>query len=1279
MAKKIEVEPVLDASSAGVDHAQSDSESENVAAAMTRFLARIKLWAWIAQEEPEAASLLLNQGNVEVAIQEISKGSVSDEALREKTLEALGVKEDFEKRLPTTPLTAIMGKANTTKQAKFAGDVMIDFGGNKKTVEDWIADLAKQTNPDKGLVSSVQLKIQELSDKYGPMELKKVDVVDSGPWTVIEEKIATLKVRAEIMENKIQSDLIKGDPSLTTLSKEISDKSPKRLLQIRRTKLVGSNVERFVDKVREVAVEDLDEVAFGKLGEQELLDRMQAVNWVRSHVVILDDYKLNSSERDRLHATLLSLQMRYEQGLADKMAEQWKGEGKSGEMVALAGEGLRRALWEKKKKLSARIELDGKDDAEKFGNLKKNAESNAKTLETKYAKAGFSPIPPEFAGINPMTGEMDLDSINREVSIGGNMVKALGVGNKYDPYEDPAFEVDLNGGITGIQRIVDRAKPASEENFRRVLSTTIEKKGTLRHQAMELERLISKGDVAAAANLFIAYSTKIGYQETQQDYTYMGVRRRLVEAIVLANSDFAQQFNINQYIGHLPSLTSQKPEEFYATQAKVFAKGNLDILLGKNALMGGNVVSYGEGKEMTVSVKTMKAMMRSHRNQLKILNADVNTDSSTLRGILLEEMYGEGASLVERRVGSGNKELFLALPWQDTKDYRNIKEVQIGMNFAKLDVTGFNGWNQEGHGVNLEQMLDRNEWILKDALQLMWYTEDWMDVVKNFPSASLQNTPKGLLTNASAFADYRSSFELVAPPMLDVVQKLGDLLGPMSRYKSADMVQGFVQATLIAEASKSGISMDSTKASEIGELFKSIHARNTTIDANGESLTFANKLRGREMAKLAFNDLTEDSDQIAELLRQEMKNLGVAADSIPTVTAIQDHYKKRKEYKKSGPHESHGHESQATKDMKYFGNQYEAIWNEVDELKMDRPEIINGKKQKKREIWDAVGEQELLTLWKMNDAVTGRVDRKYPIGAIPLAEAKKMFIKELEIDAFVQLTGTKYGDDWEQFGLKYAPAKMKAMQSLLKIASLSGQVKDFVELNSSLDLFMTPENKVVVNTVLMSAVNRATSGDLLGIDVFGNRPSNPLAVPYEIPKTKKDHNGKNIRGSGSNSIDWITFNDSSGKTHYARTADGTRAVEKEDYKGNWAFQELGIDIWRPKHFEMLLDKLQTEGKIDEHTKHKLAGIVLGERGMIERIVKKWNLSDADTKKWVDRINTPVTWIRMMSLKFFAFDDPQYAFWTLFHDYANFGDKVMENIIGVSVGGGGGHGGGHGGH
>ena len=1269
---RVEAQPVA----GGTNNVDSGKEAVTD---LEHILNRLKVWLELGNTNPDVANYLLDRERVEEAAELLSLKSGADDK-RTEALKALGLYEEAEKNSGSKSLFEILD-SNTNSSAKRKEEIskvwMVKHATGEKSIEEWIREIKSKSKlkpEDETLLKELKSRIELIKDRYGIEGLKYVKL-DNEKLSEIEDGISSLSAKKEFY---LSQSYKKNSDGETPVSKhylgEIKDQAG--LLQVRDAKSGDPQLADTVKRVRGDAevlnsFEELD-----KLTEVQLLARFRDVNNLLWNIKALRGSELGYVETRRLKLVLINLQTQYQEQLANKFAEEWKNQNKLNSWQEVKYQSVEKALNKRRWWFSAKVDFDGaNDDASNIKNLAKlkkdvNVEANlaAKKIENaKYKIQGSQ-------SVDERGEPSDTEWMNQKKwKAVDTQLEAILAGSTYNPFEDENFWSNLQLGDQGIDKIVAQAKKmglrsSNEMAFRdliedlRTSKETASMGGGRPRYGMgegigtdegtpavlsELMMFMNMGEYGAAANAMLEYTTRVGMQENTNDLQYMYVRRMFLEKISKISPDFAEQFGKNQQMGYLPSLFAQKPEEFYGVQGKVFNKSNLDLFFGPNAFMSGNVIKLPDGREFVYSTKTFMAALRSERNILRIMRADPNTMDSTLQNIMLEEMFGEGAHITPKKI-DGKDVLFLSV--EGKRDVA-LSDIKVDVSFANVDKTGFTGWRDpiKFHGkknrvitdeagrplqFSLEEMMNRNQWILRNGVNFMWYSETWMDTLKSYQPSIMGNAPKALLTAASAIADYKASFENVAPPFLDLVQKLGDMLGPMERYKSADMIARNVADRLTDEMMKGGwLSSEEDRKNKrkeyeaVGELIERIFVRKTKAPMNGTEVTLKNRTRSREMTRFAFNDFTETSDDVAKIVRKRLLDLGMYKADIPDLATLKSNYAAWKNEQSKGVLLS-GKEG-------YMGQEYAAVWEELSELKMSSSD---------REIWNNLGKKEFKILNSINAEVTGGFNG---------SPDKKAFWDSFEIEAFMDRTGTKHGDDWEQFAMKYSGAKIEALKLIYKIASLNGTAEDYDKLKQQLDLFMPPEEKRTILLSLMDRQSIATREEWL--------------VPYEVADIASDHS------KGSYEIKWLEYTDSTGKKFFARTADGTRAYHKKQFRGNYARQVLDKDWWRPRDFELLLDKWRGDGLLTKHEAHHMAEKLLGTRRSVNYFVDGFAKSmgtDPKNLEWLKNgLTKSTTAVKLLALKLFLFDDPKYAAWTLFEEFWGFGGKTFEHIFGVAVGGG----------
>ena len=1264
----------------GAPSPASRTEGTGTVIDLEHTLNRLKVWMLLGRTNPEVANLLLNRDNVEAAAEALSMKD-SAHKQRKEALKALGLHEQAEREVVDNklPMEEVLGfgrgRGGENKR-RFEAMWEVEIGGYKKTVEEWLEYYkthtaeARQEN-----VEQLRNAIERVKDGFGIERLKFVSL-DAEKLSEVEDGIAGLKAKKDFYLATEQKETSGGKTAVAVnFAEEVVKEDG--VLQVRDASKGPNNLGEVVKRVREAAAttQEMDELA--KLSEADLMGRFKDVNQLLVHIQALRGSELSYGETKRLKHILISLQTQYQEQLANKIADQWIKDNKSDDWQEVKYQAVEKAINKRRGWFSARVDLEGSNEKENYENLLKEASNQARVAAEKLQKApyrtGQQKPYPDITGVSDANGR----SLVKAAQLEDELQEIMGE-SRYNMFDDKDFWNDLQAGDEGVRRIAERARDQGVvdqtrfENMIHQLKKKIEGGGGKRARygmpggsemddipeiITDLHKYMTLGEWGAAANAMLEYTTRVGMQENTNDLQFMYVRRNFMEKISKVSPDFAEQFGRNQQMGYLPGVFAQKPEDFYGVQGKVFAKGNTDLFFGPNAFMSGNVVEMPDGKKMVISTKSFVAALRSERNILRILRAEPNTMDSTLQNILLEEMFGEGTKLGV--VDGPNGEDLMTVTFADGTT-KLMSEIKIKMQFAEVGKRGYKGWRPAlDEEIDLEKMLNRNQWMLRNGLNFMWYSEMWMDTMKSYQKDVMGNAPKALVTAASAIADYKASFENVAPPFLDLVQKIGDMLGPMERYKAADMVgknvaDRLTDALIAGDGDEAGRKDKRERYEKVGKLFEKIFVRKTKASLNGTQVDLNNRIRSREMARYAFNDFAETGAETVGIVRKRLIDLGMFPADVPSESELIKMYQDWKIANAAGIGESQNNawnklfdQTGLRKEDKeawigkqnYMGQEYAAVWEELTELKMSG----------ERALWSSLSADEFKVLATINNEVTGGFGTEL---------TKDTFFGRFDIEAFMDRTGTKHGDDWEQFAMKYAPAKLEAMKLVYKIAGLNGTAEDYDKLKQQLDLFMTPEEKRTILLALMDRQSIATRGEWL--------------APYEVAEIERNEHGEH-KNRSSFEIKWVKYTDSTGKTFFARTADGTRAYHKTQFRGNYARKVLDKDWWRPHDFEVLLEKWRGDGLLDKHTAHHMAEKLLGTKRSVDYLVdnaaKGMGIDPKNLKGFKEFLTKGTTTLKLWAIKLFLFDDPKYALWTLFEEFMGFGGKSFEHITGVAMGGG----------
>ena len=1262
---------------AGID---DDNQGTFSARMLSDFLKRIRVWAFLSQKDVALSETMVSSKKLE----EIEVLLNHQDPVRRSSAEAqakkiLGIDKEANEFVADKKNTTVdLFKDIITKGRLADTDFRVQISGNTYSIDELLLSDEKLGILEKASgkeIKQIFEKLEKLRDSGLPSHFNGVEA--SG-FEIIEAKLRAFGSRLDYFDSEDKSELTGGKSAVNRVyGAEIDHivKNDKDNLLIMNGKgksktLIEAVRDRFVSNLKNEVASNNAKEELKKLTGDQLIDRIKDTNELLANMGMIDGGKLNTLQRDQLRGILLSTRHHYEQAMADHLQREWNSKGKIiGKDAAF--EAVRETLKSKRKRGSNKYEFDV-DSKKEYLEFEKKSRVIAIKISAK--EIGKSSVPSGLMG-REMNGIMeDLDQMSELSMRNGNPaneeiysklmyeIGQLSMDPSYNIFEDSRFFHDLmSEDGSGIEAIITRSGAKNKDGFRdllvglRELRTNVAGlQGGEVSIMKDMMKYMSEEDYGAAVNLVLEYTARIGVQETSNDYKILFLMRQLMDRITKVSPDFADQFNKHKGLFYLPGVHGVKPEDFYSIQGKLMNKSSVDILFGEHALMTANLVDFGEivnGKEELFSSKRVLSMLRSEKYQMMILNSEPNTIDSTLRAIMIEEMFGEGARIEFRTVdGEDHKKGFLVLA--DGTSHR-MDTTMVKMRFADMAQTGFEGWKKKGHEVTLEEMFDRNQWVLRNGLQYMWFSGMWMDTLKSYPAGQMKNAPKSLATIGAAMVAYQANFENICPVFLEASAVLGDLLGSLERYKLPDIVGRTIRDALIKELSKKGLSESERAAlldryTKLGELFTKKFSRISKKRIADKEYTIRNGVVSREMARLTNNNLSEMSSEIATTVQQFMKNRKARTEDIPSIAELQGYYQKlltykdRRDLRPMKINDSDTVEEKARKSAEnrerekilFFGTQYESTWLMVKSRQFSDSET---------KLWSSLTEEELQVLRTMESKITG-VDRKF---------TKDDFWKGIEIGAYTDWTSLKHGDDAEQYALKYGPAWLEARKSLLKIQGLQGTVEDYDNVYNFLSQFESSDEREMIYTILLDLQNLATSHSF---------------TPYEVAST--------LPGTHrTQSIDWIKFTDTNGNTIYAEDKEGFRSYQKEMFSGNYAYKYYGKDMWRPHDIDLIVKRLHHLGLINHHQEQVMLERVLGTRRAVEymagKIAKRFNLKEEQIKPFIEWFSKYTSKAKVLSNKLFFVDDPWYAFWTLVDEFVGFAGKSAEHVTGIAVGGGGG--------
>jgi hypothetical protein len=1251
--------------------ANSSHGVDNFADVLQKNLMRVKLWLWMQNNHPEEAGVLCDQKKMDTALGLMNKGDDSlgsrDEAW-EEVKKSLGIRDSVKKSVQEMSLTEVVKTTlNDEASDKWSAELIL------------VAKLEKSEKIDKAELDKIDGFLKTALKEYGPEGLR--EVTSGAGLEAVEDKIRHAMAIAEIKVMQAQKDVVGDKTALTKYGDVIGDSGEKRLLQPRvRKSKKRDQLEEEIETYTKFAELAMDQEKLGLATESDLREGFVSSNNLRQKVDQMVNRKVSGADKEKLYQMLTTSQRVYQDALLEKLIAKYEKAGRTWTSREVES-GLEQVLREKKSRWSSKVEMPKLDE------LEVELERKMQTIRAKRkipVAAGAASR--EQTSWEPSNEEFETEQ--RKARIEKEIADVMGPSQEgFNIFKDPHFFQDLARGDEGIEEIVKRAKPKDVVRFKDFLNKMRKSKevGMLRERSAgeyfpgerltgsrdnnaawlsEINRLKEEKRFGEAASLMLEYITRIGIQESSQDWEFALIKRNFSDAIATASPDFKEAFDLNMQLGYLPNMNSQNLEKYYATAEQIFGKGKQELTTGETSLFSGNRVTTAEGKSVVFSMRTMKALLRNPRHMLRILKADPNTTDSTLQNIMLEELYGKGAHIGVRTV-DGKKLSCLALPGVAEEDWKQLNEIEVGIQFAEIWAGGFNGWEKDGKKLKLSEMLQRNQWIMKNGLGLQWYSGEWKQLMaaKSYQDAVLQAAPKSLLTAEMAKAAYQGNFENIRPPLMRAAETITSVLGPMPIYKLDNIVIQNVQDKLEERAG-----VDRGKGKKIGEMIAAMYRQERVEDVGGEKLSFFSRLRDPRTSRLAFNTLSELDDGVVDVLVEKLDDMDIK--KIPTREELKSYYTDFVALEAGSLSIINDPDGKRLGNIRYFGQMYKGTWQEVQELKMSSMKAT----------WDSLGEKELTGLIEMNEGFTGELDSEGKIvdfdarfkrsGVVDVSLMKEYLLKNMWQEAMQDPTHTKHGDDWEQYFVKYSQARDKFLATFYKeFATIQGAKKHFIELDESLAQFLPPMQRRNITSLIGHDLNRATSYQ---------SALAPLEIPLTTSRQHKHHwweFGKSDHTMrGTSEIIWDKWTDSDGKAYYAYDKYGCRTYQKEQYVGNWAAKEQGDDSWRPHDFEDIGQKLQENGLLDERSKHLWLERVMSQkkegRALVGMLGKRLGMSQEAIEKMGDAFGGLSTKGWLVLSKIFLFDDPKYALFSFMHEVSGLSSKTVESILGFDLMGGG---------
>lgn len=1181
------------------------------------FLTRLKLFGLIKQQNPDFRLTEKELKDLDEKLD--SPVEAEQQGAIERVEELFKVKEAASAELATTKMEDVVDGAKLSKQKK------VDLKAKAARVDLLlISGGASLTSTE---LEEAYANLQELREGLGSENLGLLVERPEG-FTYVEDQLEKLGERRKIADFKVDNGGEFRINPLEEAADQFDDVTKSGdLLQIRvgwQPTLVPK-LKEFRRRVREELIEPTGRAKLDVMSGDVVLERIKEVSEWRGRMhELYGDKWVGSKHQDEIRNLLFKIEAGYQDELARKIAENFKNRKLGNDLQGFVGSATAQVLEKNyRARGKSQYQFGGADNFVKIaGEVRKAAEEiKGRVGVVEGRSMGGIKITPEMEEM--YMGGMEQSKKAKRFGNQVSKLDSLLTGTEYTI--DRQFFEDLSGDdgvrvvLDGMRRAgVNVGDPETQAIVNSVRESYLANEDGFGDIQKDLGELLDDGDYADAINRVMEFIGRVGLKEVSSDWKLAVILRELNDRISRVNPDLKEGFEARQHLRFLPSINSVMPEKFGEISSQVMAKSNVDLGLSPDkAFLMGAQITVGDGQKMNVSTAMFKDVLRSEKNSMKLLDADINTTDSTLEGIFIEHVWGKGA-----KVSSDGSKIELS------NGQSVLMDSKVKMEFFDIDVKhvgrGYGEPDGKSREVTVRQMLNRTHWMLQDAQQFWWYGREWEKYLANYPKEQMESAPKGLAAAGRMWGAYKSEFEQIARTMEDV-GILGAMLQPNEVYKINDAIAMNVREQMIARAEKderwnrdpAWRDKQGELADKTGKFFAKVMGNRMVLEADSDKYEFLVDTVSREEMRLIGNNIdTNNFDEVWKVTRERFLDLGMSESDIPdarlakTLSAKWDGTKKKTTI-----------EDEQTR---FWGKQVEEMRKLINARKFDAEDMkIVG-------TLNANGLRDLLPILHNQELVHGR-----PITATNMSE----LFQQLEFSTILNWAKSNQGDDPFQIGGKYYQKSIEAGNILTKICNLMGTNDDMVKLHELMSGYVPAPDLRKFEIILNHRLLRSRTNQI---------------VPYEVVALKKG-------AESPNAFDFVTMVDSKKRKWQVKGQYGERGTVKDQYVGNFGWREKGQWGWRDSDVEQRTRWLNGVGYLTKEKAEKMYEQVTGINREVRWVFDKLGLKGPVAKKVEHFIGHWGSKIKGILKKHPLFDDPVWAFWNITNELVEYTKEVGKEM------------------
>lgn len=734
-----------------------------------------------------------------------------------------------------------------------------------------------------------------------------------------------------------------------------------------------------------------------------------------------------------------------------------------------------------------------------------------------------------------------------------------------------------------------------------------------------------------------AYVERVGLREASSDWDFAIMMREAKEEISRVSPDAGEKLDQWQEALFAPSMTTLDEKSFFEVMPKMMSQGRLEHELSpKYANWEAMQVVLPDGSKKVVSVASFYQLLQRQDVAKKILNAPTNGNDTAIHQVLVEHIWGKGATVkMDSRENLGltpSIKVFLA-------DGTEIKDVNI--NYFSVVDNKFDPNQSETLG--LEDFVDQSMWMTHYAKTLWHYSGEWEPFLRDFPGDQLSQANKRLMAIGAAFRDYGLDYGKFDVGYAELA-KAGVLLQDFRTYKAADVLKTNIRHLMVEKDENGHQITDWKRGDEIsGALWKMVQKRASISDHYHPVIGMRSVEEIRLMGSLPANE--EQSWNWFKASQEKLGRKGVL--NFAQIQAL----KGRDINSLSATEE--GWVVQANEINKW-----------VADLAKQRAEIgAAGLTQ--AELLPLLNKQSLLTT---GEPYTGEV-------------SLDAYLRSFEYSSIIDHAQLKKGTDPLDYK-NYSLAKQEAAKLMTEVLSGSPTLETITGLYNAMKGYMPPEQLMAwfeeyMKTKVRLRTNQIVSYDIAMTDLEWWKKQlekGDLDEKNADGSYKLDARGRRIRPSHppetTMGINPATYKlkDENGDSWNVVGADGFKVTKMKKEWGNHMLKTRDIPGLTAKDIEIQMKLFVGNRWLpNKEVGEEILEGSLGLGQTIDRFYKNrgWKGNNKGVAKFLKKWGTKGV---LLLRKHPLFDDPVWAFWSILNEFKEFGEEVGKEMEKELVGG-----------